>query len=49
MKLSNASQSTCTSTVGDVHHVYINVTCRDVETLLSPLNIVCVSLSVCVS
>ena len=49
MKLSNASQPTCTSTVGDVHYVYIFVTCRDVGTLLSPLNIaiVCVGVGVC--
>ena len=51
MKLSNASQPTCTSSSGEVHHVYMYVTCPDTGTLLSCLNIaiiwVCVHVCVC--
>ena len=52
MKLSNA---TCTLTSGDVHHVYMYITCPDIGPLLSPLNIAmicacmcCVCVCVCV-
>ena len=59
MKLSNASQPTCTSTSGEVHHVYMYITCPDTGTLLDLLNIVlilvfvfvcvcCVCVCVCV-
>ena len=39
MKHSNASQPTCTSTSGDVRHVYMYITCPDIGTLLSVFNI----------
>ena len=47
MKLSNASH---TSTSGEVHHVYMYITCPDAGTLLSCLNIaiICVCVHVCV-
>ena len=53
MKLSNANQPTCTSTSGDVHHVYMYITCPDTGTLLGLLKIakmigVCVCVCVCV-
>ena len=47
MKLSNASQPTCTSTSGEMHHVYMYIICPDTGTLLSLLNIA-INLSVCV-
>ena len=45
-----ASQPTCTSTSGEVHHVYFYLTYPDAGTLLSPLNIamICVRLCICV-
>ena len=46
-ELSNASQPTCTSTAGEVHHVYMYITCPDSGTLLSHLNIAII-FSVCV-
>ena len=48
MKLSNASQPTCTSTSGDVHHVYMYITCPDTGTLLSHLNIAIICVCVIV-
>ena len=62
VNLSNASQPTCTcsSTSGEVHHVYIYITCPDIGTQLGLLNIaivfsvcmfmccVCVCVCVCV-
>ena len=53
VKLSNASQPTCTSTSGEVHHVYMYITCPDTVTLLCLLNIaiifrVCIFVFVCV-
>ena len=55
MKLSNASQPTCTlkKTSGDVQHVYIYIICPDTGTLLGLLNIpimfgVCVCVCLCV-
>ena len=48
MKLSNASQPTCTSTSGEVHHVYMYITCPDTGTLLGLLNIAIILLCVCV-
>ena len=47
VKLSNASQPTCTSTFGEVHHVYMYITLPDTGTLLGLLNIVII-FSVCV-
>ena len=51
MKLSNASQPTCTSPSGEVHHVYMYITCPDIGTLLGLLCIaiilVCVCMCVC--
>ena len=47
MKLSNASQPTCTSTTGDVHLVYMYMTRPDTGTLLGVLNIAII-LGVCV-
>ena len=47
MKLSNASQPTCTSTAGEVHLVYMYITCPDTGTLLGLLNIAII-FSVCV-
>ena len=48
MKLSNAGQPTCTLTSGEVHHVYMYLTCPDAGTLLSCLNIVIICVCVCV-
>ena len=48
MKLSNASQPTCTSTSGEVHRVYVYITCPDTGTPLSCLNIVIICVCVCV-
>ena len=53
MKLSNASQPTCTLTSGYVQRVYMYITCPDTGTLLGVLNItimfgVCVCVCVCV-
>ena len=52
MKLSNVCQPTCSSSSGDVLHVYMYITFPDAGTLLSHLNIaimcVCVCVYVCV-
>ena len=52
VKLSNACQltstNTYTSTSGEVHHVYMYITCPDTGTLLALLNIAIIY-SVCVS
>ena len=60
VKLSNASQPKCTSTSGEVHHVYMYITWPDTGTLLGHFNIaiifsvyvsvcfVCVCVCVCV-
>ena len=48
MKLSNASQPTCTSTSGDVHLVYMYMTCPDIGTLLGLLNIAMICVCMCV-
>ena len=48
MNLSNASQPTCTLTSGEVHHLYMYITCPDTGTLLGLLNIA-ILFSVCVS
>ena len=48
MKLSNASQPTCTSTSGEVHHVYMYITCPDTRTLLCLLNIAIIVFCVCI-
>ena len=51
MKLSNASQPTCTSTSGEVHDVFMYVICPDAGKLSSPLNnaiiFVCVYVCIC--
>ena len=48
MKLSIASQLTCISTSGEVHHVYMYITYPDAGTLLGLLNIAIIfSLCVC--
>ena len=47
MKLSDASQPPCTSTSGEVHHVYMYITCPDAGTSLGLLNIAIV-FSVCI-
>ena len=48
VKLSNANQPTCTSTSGEVHHVYTYITCPDIGTLLGLLNIFNACVCVCV-
>ena len=47
MTHSNASQPTCTSTSGQVHHVYMYITCPDTGALLGLLNIAII-FNVCV-